>query len=173
MFNSAVYLIGGYTGNGSNSSNNYRYNSSADSWAAVSGLPGRARQSVATFMINNSAYTVGGYDGYASQTINTVSEFSSCDNITGILPVTGSSNKAGMEIYPNPSTNEVNVKIDDEVTSEIKYLVTSADGKLVKTGATQQSAFGFSASNLAEGVYILTITDSQGYHASQRFEVIH
>jgi hypothetical protein len=101
-----------------------------------------------------------------------VSEFGSCSDITAIIPIAGNSS-AGIELYPNPSTNDVTVKINNQVTSEIKYEIVAADGKVIKTGTTTQNTFGFSANNFADGVYILNITDNNGIHGAQRFEVMH
>ncbi len=174
-----AYVGGGYAVSPSNSSvtydlgDFYSYDPSNDSWTLVPGIPGRGRHGASSFNINSNGYIVGGYDGFISQTLSKVAEFGTCSQITGIMPVPGGNNKSGIEIYPNPSSYDVNVKIDASITTEIKYEVVSVDGKLIRSGSTNQNTFGFNAANLSNGVYLLTITDNQGVQGTERFEVIH
>ena len=151
----------------------YEYDPTLDTWSAVPGFPGPPRQYATPLVINGAAYAIGGFDDDNGKFYNLVSEFGTCSEITGILPVTGGNTKSGIEIYPNPSTNDVNVKINDEVNGEVKFEVVSIDGKLIKTGTARQNTFHFSGSNLSDGFYILAITDYQGIRGEQRFEVIH
>lgn len=151
----------------------YCYDPSTDTWTAVPGAPGRAREHSNTFTLNDNAYLVGGYDDYISGTVTNVAEFGTCNSLTAIIPIPGGNNQAKIAIYPNPSTNDVTVKIGSPVTSEIKYEIVSVDGKVIKTGSTTQDTFGFSANSFADGVYILSITDNSGTHGAGRFEVMH
>jgi len=114
-----------------------------------------------------------GYHNNGSPYYNFVNEFGTCSSISGIMPIPGGNPKAGIEVYPNPSNNDLNVKISGDVTSEIKYEIVSVDGKVVKTGSTHQTSFGFNTGNFANGVYIISITDSQSTQGEQRFEVMH
>lgn len=150
----------------------YVYDPVANTWTPVPGFPGTPRQYATPFVFNDVAYAVGGFNDDGDLFYNLVSEFGSCSDITAIIPIAGNSS-AGIELYPNPSTNDVTVKINNQVTSEIKYEIVAADGKVIKTGTTTQNTFGFSANNFADGVYILNITDNNGIHGAQRFEVMH
>ena len=179
VLNGKAYVGGGWTTIPNNISviydlgDFYEYDPASDTWAPVPGFPGRARQDFSAFTVNGGAYVIGGYNDNLGGTVSTVNEFGTCSILTGILPISGGNNKAGIEIYPNPSTNDVNVKILTDVTSEMKYEVVSVDGKLIKKGTTRQSNFGFNANNFADGVYILTITDGNGTQGAERFEVMH
>jgi N-acetylneuraminic acid mutarotase len=179
VLNGKAYVGGGLTSVPGNSSVDYElgdffeYDPSTDTWAWVPGLPTRGKHYASTFAINGSGYVVCGQDNYIGADVTTVSEFGTCSEITGITPLPGGNSKSGIEIYPNPSTNDVNVKISGEVNSAVKYEVVSVDGKLIKSGTTQQNTFRFSADNLSDGIYILTLTDNEGIHGEQRFEVIH
>ena len=178
VLNGKAYVGGGVTvinGSAYSVGDFYEYDPTTNTWAAVPGFPGQPRQYATPIVINNVAYAVGGYDDdNNNQFYNFVSEFGTCGAVSGIIPIPGGSNpKSGVEIYPNPSTNDVTVKISGAVTSEIKYEIVSVDGKLIKTGTTTQNTFGFSANNFANGVYILNITDNQGTQGAARFEVMH
>ena len=177
VLNGKAYVGGGVTVVGSSPysvGDFYEYDPTTNRWAAVPGFPGFPRQYATPIAINNVAYAVCGYDYDNNNSYyNFVSEFGTCSTIAGILPIGGGSQKAGIEVYPNPSTNEVNVKISSEVNAEIKYEIVSVDGRVIKTGTTRQNTFGFSTNNLSDGVYIITITDNQGTQGAQRFEVMH
>lgn len=176
VLNGKAYVGGGVTTVSSipyNLGDFYEYDPATNIWAAVPGFPGTPRQYATPLVLNNVAYAVGGFNDDGGLFYNLVCEFGTCNQLTAILPIGGGTTKSGIEIYPNPSTNDVNVKINDEVNGEVKFEVVSIDGKLIKAGITMQNSFRFSGSNLADGLYILTITDNKGLHGEQRFEVMH
>ena len=178
VMNGKGYVGGGWTTipNAINSVYNvgdfFEYDPASDTWEPVSGIPGRGRDLSAAFVINNAAYLAGGFDFYISNAINSVAEFGTCGKIAGIMPVEGNSN-TGIQIYPNPSSSDVTVKINSQSNSEIKYEIVAIDGKVIKTGTTRQNSFGFNSSTLADGIYIINVNDNQGVHGAQRCEVIH
>jgi N-acetylneuraminic acid mutarotase len=151
----------------------YEYDPTTNTWSEVPGFPGTPRQYATPMVFNNVAYAICGFNDDGDLFYTMVDEFGTCNNVTAILPIGGGNPKSGIEIYPNPTGSEVNVKIGAVVTSEVKYEVVSIDGKLVKSGTTRQSTFAFEAKNLSDGVYIITLTDNQGIQGEQRFEVIH
>jgi hypothetical protein len=182
VLNGKAYVGGGVTlvgGSPYSLGDFYEYDPSTNTWSAVPGFPGAPRQYATPIVFNDVAFSFcgydddGGYDNDGSPYYNFVNEFGTCSSVSGILPIPGGNTKSGIEIYPNPTGSGVTVKIGSTLTSEVKYEVISIDGKLVKTGTTLESTFGFNAGNLSEGLYILTITDNHGLQGEQRFEVIH
>ena len=150
----------------------YEYDPSSNTWSALPGFPGAPRQYATPVVINSVAYSICGYDDDGDKFYNLVSEFGTCSTIAGILPIPGENN-TGIQIYPNPSSSDVTVKINSQGSTEIKYEIVAVEGKVIKTGTTRQNSFGFNSSNLADGIYIINVNDNQGVHGAQRFEVIH
>jgi len=182
VLNGKAYVGGGVTlvgGSPYSLGDFYEYDPSTNKWAPVPGFPGPARQYATPIVFNDVAYSFcgydddGGYDNDGSPYYNFVNEFGTCGVISSILPMPDGNTKSGIEVYPNPTGTGVNVKIDNAVNNELNYEVVSVDGKVVKTGVTRQSTFGFNAGNLADGIYILTIRNGQQLQGEQKFEVIH
>lgn len=62
-------------------------------------------------------------------------------------------------IYPNPSTNFIN--LDGNVSNTAKYRIISTTGTVVKEGDASEAQIG--VSNLSSGMYILKVQDLEGY----------
>lgn len=62
-------------------------------------------------------------------------------------------------IYPNPSTNFIN--LDGKVSNTAKYRIISISGTVVKEGDASGAQIG--VSNLSSGMYILKVQDLEGY----------
>ncbi len=74
--------------------------------------------------------------------------------------------KADFAIYPNPTLNKMNVKIDLEKSSSLYMIINSPDGKLVWSKTILDTVKNFDEaidlSFLATGTYILTISSPEG-----------
>jgi alpha/beta superfamily hydrolase len=72
-----------------------------------------------------------------------------------------SSNDLLQSIYPNPSSDKVNLVF---VNANTEHTITLMDvtGKLVKTDKTTASEFTFEKNTIQSGIYFLKITDSNG-----------
>ncbi len=70
-------------------------------------------------------------------------------------------NNAGIEVYPNPIANEINVS---GLSSNDKVQVYDLLGKAVSAvwAVTTNGSQTFTVGNLAAGVYVLQVTDSEG-----------
>ena len=73
----------------------------------------------------------------------------------------------GVEIYPNPISNEVHIKMEDEFSSG-KWEIFQANGSLTNSGNTYSNHFTINTSSLLSGVYFLKITDRQGRIAFEK-----
>lgn len=69
-------------------------------------------------------------------------------------------------IYPNPSTNFIN--LDGNVSNTAKYRIISTTGTVVKEGDASEAQIG--VSNLSSGMYILKVQDLEGYTSLKFFK---
>lgn len=96
--------------------------------------------------------------------------FSSNSPITGI----GKNNKMDKEpisitVYPNPTVNFINIKIDETMNDRITFNIISIEGKLVKQGNINNGEVQVDVSNLTDGMYIVNITNNtDGTNISER-----
>jgi len=63
-------------------------------------------------------------------------------------------------IYPNPATNNINIKLEQNVFSEMEINIYSVEGSFVlqiKEQATADNILSFNVANLAQGVYVAKI----------------
>jgi len=78
--------------------------------------------------------------------------------------------KAGVSIYPVPFNNHINVDVNNEVIVEQVSLYNTA-GALVKTLISEEVTGGMIKINTGDvepGIYIITITGTNGGHSSKR-----
>ncbi|MDB5283726.1 MAG: hypothetical protein JWO06_2801, partial [Bacteroidota bacterium] len=114
----------------------------------------------------------GGFDNDGDTYIKAVNEFGSCSQLAGFEPIPGNdNNKVRFQIYPNPTAEAIKVKINGDMASSIEYSIMSIDGKVIKAGATKENMFEFGTQQMANGIYVLSITDNNGSQGVQRFEV--
>ncbi len=82
-------------------------------------------------------------------------------NSLGVSTV-AESNQIGISVFPNPSTDKINIEIDLEKSSNLSIELVSIDGKIIKTSPNKNVLEGktinsFDISNLASGNYIFSI----------------
>lgn len=65
-------------------------------------------------------------------------------------------NETGLNIYPNPTSNHVVVEWDYENASNAKYVILSADNRIVKNGEVEKGK-SISLHSLRTGVYFINI----------------
>ena len=77
--------------------------------------------------------------------------------------------EAGMNVYPNPATNVVNVEISDLVTGNINIEVTNMLGQKLTTVAAVNNKAQISVANLPAGVYLVDCISDGVKIAAARF----
>lgn len=118
-----------------------------------------------------------GIDGPGG-TIASTTTYCACSNncvATGINPVP-ESNVMIEKIYPNPAVNNVSVMINSMEAGTFIAEVYDMSGKkqlstIIKVN-TGKNIIGFDLSVLAQGTYILKVTDSQNLQSKQIFNVV-
>lgn len=80
-------------------------------------------------------------------------------------------NVSSLEVYPNPSNSIVNVKVALNEMANINYVMTDVSGRVVRMSTSknvQAETATFDVSNLASGVYFITVRTNKGV-STQRF----
>jgi hypothetical protein len=81
--------------------------------------------------------------------------------------------QANVIVYPNPSHDKITILLPDQKSKSISMKLTSADGKIVRHEELKAIGHSFtktlSVSDLAAGVYILTLENSAYYSAVKVF----
>lgn len=175
VINGIAYLGGGFRNISANYfsiSDYYAYDPEANTWTSVPGLPGAPRGAFSAFDINGSGYVVNGYEWDGDDYYTIVNQFTECSNVVSHLTNTNGDTQE-MKLYPNPTTEELNVAIDGTVTSKLEYEIYAIDGKLIKNGITVQNSFRVSTREMADGVYLFNMKDGNTNYTVKRFEVMH
>jgi hypothetical protein len=75
-------------------------------------------------------------------------------------------------VWPNPASSVVNIKLTNPATSDISLLLFAVNGVKVKewkvSTSVKLSAHQLDVSNLAQGVYMLVITDGKGNRQTEK-----
>ncbi len=149
----------------------YEFDPIKNSWLPVSGISGPGRANAAHFVIGNSAYVAGGYAYEDEAYFNFVEKITDCNELsTSVLRIDRQDFAANL--YPNPSSNVLNVALFDVLADEFTYDVVSVSGKTVMSGKTTGNNFQISTDKLASGAYVLSVKDGLGSFANKRFEII-
>lgn len=131
----------------------WQYNPESDSWAQVTTFSGEGRLFPTSFSIGNKGYVGMGYSfGPLGQLIlyNDLWEYE--EQLLGLVH---NESQANIEIYPNPSTNFINV-ISNNTISQIIIFNLQGQEQLKSTFNT------IDISSLASGVYFLKAINSEG-----------
>jgi hypothetical protein len=76
-----------------------------------------------------------------------------------------------LSVFPNPTNDVLNVKIDLTAQSNVQYLITDVTGRVVRTSVSrnvQNEVVAFNVADLAAGVYMVTVKTNQGA-STERF----
>jgi hypothetical protein len=83
---------------------------------------------------------------------------SECEQVLGtILNINGDNQ---LIVYPNPTSNTLNIKIPKDLQGEYSYKIYSMDGKQVSQGRLNKELSIISINSRAAGKYILVIENS-------------
>jgi hypothetical protein len=76
-----------------------------------------------------------------------------------------------LSVFPNPTNDVLNVKIDLATQSNVQYLITDVTGRVVRNNVSrnvQNEVVAFNVADLAAGVYMVTVRTSEGI-STERF----
>lgn len=153
----------------------YAYGSSADynygiNAAVLNAIPSPVRVAEITAAgapATNDWNWIGfGPDNVPSIGIN----FSSSDTTVATQRVIANANH-NLSVFPNPTNDVLNVKIDLATQSNVQYLITDVTGRIVRNSASrnvQNEVVAFNVADLAAGVYMVTVRTNQGI-STERF----
>lgn len=66
-----------------------------------------------------------------------------------------------VRIYPNPASDYINIEIDQHNTEALQYIITNTVGQTVLTGSMNDSSLSLNISNLAKGIYGITLFNEE------------
>jgi len=89
----------------------------------------------------------------------------SCSSALGIKNITNAN--LLQEVYPNPSTSDVNVVFSNSNDTHFIEL-TDISGRVLKSATTIQAVYTLEKSNLNAGVYFLKVSNTQGEATIQK-----
>lgn len=119
-----------------------------------------------------------GIDGPGGTIINTTTYcncFNTCVIVTGIKEMQTQSNVVIGTLYPNPTSNVLHIKLNNKESETLLVEVKDMMGKTVATKMYQASIgeneTDINVSSLAQGTYILSITDSHQLQSKRLFSV--
>ena len=109
------------------------------------------------------SYTVGqvvytkytGTNGSVAQGVQQPYEISV---VTGIVEAKGISLE--IEVYPNPATDFVKLKIENYEVKNLRYQLFDINGSLIKDNKVEGNETSISMQNLLPSVYFLKVTDN-------------
>lgn len=81
------------------------------------------------------------------------------------------SNVSSMELFPNPTSGVLNVKVELKEMGTINYIMTDINGRIVRMSTSknvQSEVTSFNVSDLASGVYFISVRTNKGV-STQRF----
>lgn len=87
--------------------------------------------------------------------------FSSNPPTTGIMK-NNEIDKESIEVYPNPTVNFINIKIDETMNDRITFNIISIEGKLVKQGNINNGEVQVDVSNFPVGIYFVKVYNTKG-----------
>ena len=70
-----------------------------------------------------------------------------------------------LNVYPNPSSNTLNIARTDDVTSKLDYQLITSDGVVVLSGVLEGQTTAVSLQSLPAAVYLLRVTDGKQQRA--------
>lgn len=122
-----------------------------------------------TFGIDGPAGTIAGTTTYCSCT-------NSCIQLSGITEAVAESEISIGNLYPNPATTAISVVISDERTEalmiEVYDMMGRKQSETTMKAAPGQNKATIDLSALAQGTYILKVTDEQQQQLKRMFNVV-
>ena len=100
------------------------------------------------------------------------------DSILALLGITSGvndlkSSESNIQIFPNPSSDNITIRIPQSETTISSYRIFDVTGKLVMNFKRESFEQVIDISDLAEGVYQLQPFSESAWYPAQKFTVIH
>lgn len=149
----------------------YEYDPATNSWSSAPGIPGLPRNYAATFSINDKGYMIGGNDYDGNLMYKMVDMLSDCSLTTNITSPDLDINNMAVKLYPNPTSDMMNVELSDIQSAGVTYQIMNIEGRILASSVSKSESFSFSTRNMASGFYLLVIKDEKGNTSVNRFEV--
>jgi hypothetical protein len=87
-----------------------------------------------------------------------------CDGVDGFLSIAEIEIVTGVSIYPNPGTEQLNIKFNDIWSSDVNVNILSLDGKVIYSNSgliLTDNILSIDTKDLAIGFYIIKVDDSK------------
>lgn len=144
----------------------WEYDPIADTWTALPPHPGTSRFAPTQFVIDDYIYIMGGYERndptFTMIPLSTMWRY----NLGPSLSVDETMPSAGGDVYPNPTTDVINIRLNQGVSSSAIINIYSIRGQLAQTLPYQNS---IDISSLNSGMYILDVVDDESSVMKKRF----
>jgi trimeric autotransporter adhesin len=89
-------------------------------------------------------------------TINGKQQFSN------VIPLDFSANAAlALTLYPNPTVNLINVKINNNQSNDYTIMLLNSSGSVINKSSVMDTSWQYNASSLLHGVYIISVYDNK------------
>lgn len=79
----------------------------------------------------------------------------------------------GVQIYPNPADDEINIQIEQPDISKLNGSILNSYGAQVESFTLTGERTVVSVKNLMDGMYFINLTNERGQHTWKKFVVIH
>jgi hypothetical protein len=91
-------------------------------------------------------------------TNTTYTQLGDCDDyFVGIQEI----EDIGFKIFPNPSSNSINIILPQSISTNLKYTIVSSNGKTVEIGEFNNTENTLNVQHLAKGMYTIIMEGSQ------------
>jgi len=152
------YVCLGLTSNATYTSGGWRYNTVSNSWQAIANYGGGMMADGVAFTIDSSGYV--GTGSYVNSTYGQFWEYTFDNSPT--LGVTTISKTTGINLYPNPAKNTVNIDYSDINSLPATFTLINILGNTVSSCSINNTSGHtiIDISNLADGLYLYQVTDS-------------
>lgn len=88
----------------------------------------------------------------------TYTQIGACDNFTNTIELNGDNQ---LKIYPNPTSNFLNVKLPDHLLGEYTYKIVTQSGKEISTGTINSELSTIEVNGWSIGQYFLTLQNKE------------
>ena len=144
----------------------WKYDPSTNTWEVLNPHPGYSLWAPGSFIIDGMLFFVGGVD--RSDFTEDFFEGMWATDLNLITMGTQDFNQIAVNIYPNPTSDILNIQLNN---GSVKNTVSIVDlaGRMIWKKDFNSSNFSIPVENLNKGIYIVTLTDEKGNHLSSKF----